>query len=65
MQVETIRWVGELGGHVELIDQTLLPVEFKYVQCRTVEDVWEAIKVLRIFGGRPAMVTGVEGLRDV
>jgi len=26
--------------------------------------VVEAIKLLRIFGGRPAMVTGVEGLRD-
>jgi alkylhydroperoxidase/carboxymuconolactone decarboxylase family protein YurZ len=26
--------------------------------------VVEAIKMLRIFGGRPAMVTGAEGLRD-
>jgi alkylhydroperoxidase/carboxymuconolactone decarboxylase family protein YurZ len=29
------------------------------------EQVVEAIKVLRIFAGRPAMVTAVEGLRDV
>ena len=28
------------------------------------EQVVEAIKLLRIFGGRPAMVTGAEGLRD-
>jgi alkylhydroperoxidase/carboxymuconolactone decarboxylase family protein YurZ len=28
------------------------------------EQVVEAIKVLRIFAGRPAMVTAVEGLRD-
>jgi alkylhydroperoxidase/carboxymuconolactone decarboxylase family protein YurZ len=28
------------------------------------EQVVEAIKLLRIFAGRPAMVTAVEGLRD-
>lgn len=28
------------------------------------EQVVEAIKLLRIFAGRPAMVTGAEGLRD-
>jgi alkylhydroperoxidase/carboxymuconolactone decarboxylase family protein YurZ len=30
----------------------------------TTEQVAEAIQVLRMFAGRPAMVTGVEGLRD-
>jgi alkylhydroperoxidase/carboxymuconolactone decarboxylase family protein YurZ len=30
----------------------------------TEQQVVEAIKVLRIFAGRPAMVTAVEGLRD-
>ena len=30
----------------------------------TEEQVVEAIQVLRIFAGRPAMVTAVEGLRD-
>jgi len=30
----------------------------------TEEQVVEAIRVLRIFAGRPAMVTAVEGLRD-
>ncbi|MBL7202427.1 MAG: carboxymuconolactone decarboxylase family protein [Anaerolineae bacterium] len=28
------------------------------------EQVVEAIKLLRIFGGRPAMATGAEGLRE-
>jgi alkylhydroperoxidase/carboxymuconolactone decarboxylase family protein YurZ len=28
------------------------------------EQIVEAIKLLRIFAGRPAMVTGAEGLRD-
>lgn len=30
----------------------------------TEAQVVEAIKLLRVFAGRPAMVTGVEGLRD-
>ena len=30
----------------------------------TEDQVVEAIKLLRMFGGRPAMVTGVEGLRE-
>lgn len=31
----------------------------------TADQIVEAIKILRMFGGRPAMVTGVEGLRDL
>ena len=30
----------------------------------TQEQVVEAVKMLRIYGGRPAMVTGAEALRD-
>ena len=31
----------------------------------TSEQITEAIQMLRIFGGRPAMVTGAEGLRNI
>ena len=31
----------------------------------TADQIVEAIKLLRMFGGRPAMVTGVEALRDL
>ena len=31
----------------------------------TADQIVETIKILRMFGGRPAMVTGVEGLRDL
>ena len=51
MPEQTVRWVGGLDGHMEIIDQTLLPVEFKVIPCRTVEEVWHAIKVLRVRGG--------------
>ena len=47
----TIAWVGgDVNGHIRLIDQTLLPGQLEYRECRTVEDVWEAIRSLRVRG---------------
>lgn len=45
-----MRWNGGTDGFLTLIDQTRLPVEFVEIECRTVEDVWEAIKMLRVRG---------------
>ncbi len=42
----TLRWQGGLDGSLILIDQTLLPVECKEIECRDVESVWEAIRSL-------------------
>jgi methylthioribose-1-phosphate isomerase len=68
MPVDTIRWVGGLDGLVELVDQTLLPEEFTYVECATPEQVWEAIRVLRVRGapaiGIAAAMGLVLGVRD-
>jgi methylthioribose-1-phosphate isomerase len=47
---ETLRWSGQTDGHLVLIDQTLLPVELAYVECRDIETAWEAIKSLRVRG---------------
>lgn len=47
MPIPTIQWHD---GEVKLIDQTLLPGELKHKYCKTVEEVWEAIKVLRVRG---------------
>jgi len=47
---DTFRWRGEVEGHLVLLDQTLLPGEVRLIECRTVEDVWEAIRRLRIRG---------------
>src|SRR3954471_1703815 len=68
----TIAWVGDTGGHVRLIDQTLLPTELTYRDCRTVEEIWEAIRSLRVRGA-PAIgiaaamgvVLGVRPARDL
>ena len=62
MPVETIRWSGGPDGCVELVDQTLLPIEFRYVQCRDVECVWEAIKTLRVRGAPAIGIAAAMGL---
>lgn len=67
----TMRWIGDSQGTLMLIDQTLLPGEFLEIECKTVEQVWEAIKMLRVRGA-PAIgcaaaygvVIGLQGLSD-
>ena len=60
--IETIRWVGETAGHLELIDQTLLPTEFVTVECRDVETAWEAIKMLRVRGAPAIGIAAAYGV---
>src|SRR5207248_525710 len=57
----TIEWVGDIDGFVRLIDQTLLPTRLEYRDCRTVEEVWEAIKVLRVRGAPAIGVAAAMG----
>lgn len=47
MPVETVRWSN---GLLYIIDQTLLPAEFREIQLASTEHVWEAIKALRVRG---------------
>jgi len=62
MPEQTVRWVGGLDGRMEIIDQTLLPLEFKILACRTVEEVWDAIKVLRVRGAPAIGVAAAMGV---
>jgi methylthioribose-1-phosphate isomerase len=58
----TIAWIGDTSGFVRLLDQTLLPVQTAYRDCRTVEEVWEAIKVLRVRGAPAIGVAAAMGV---
>jgi methylthioribose-1-phosphate isomerase len=58
----TIAWVGDTDGFVRLVDQTLLPTHLEYRDCRTVEQVWEAIKVLRVRGAPAIGVAAAMGV---
>ncbi len=46
--VAAVQWTGNESGSLRLIDQTLLPQELRVIECREVEGVWEAIKMLRV-----------------
>ena len=46
----TVAWVGGRDGFVRLIDQTLLPTELVARDCKTVPELWEAIRALRVRG---------------
>jgi methylthioribose-1-phosphate isomerase len=58
----TIEWVGDTDGHLRLLDQTLLPGRVEYRDCRTVEHVWEAVKVLRVRGAPAIGVAAAYGI---
>jgi len=58
---KTLEWIGSTTGHLSLIDQTLLPGEARYIDCRTVDAVWEAIRVLRVRGAPAIGVAAAYG----
>src|SRR4051795_11044114 len=58
----TIEWVGGVDGFVRIIDQTLLPTQLAYRDLRTVEEVWEAIKSLRVRGAPAIGVAAAMGV---
>lgn len=68
---ETLAWVGGLEGHVTMIEQTLLPLEERQLEVRTVDGMVDAIYRLAVRGA-PAigvaagygMVLGIRGEGD-
>ena len=53
---------ADVDGHLRLIDQTLLPVEFLEIDCRDVEAVWEAIRMLRVRGAPAIGIAAAYGV---
>ncbi|MEQ8768700.1 MAG: S-methyl-5-thioribose-1-phosphate isomerase [Planctomycetota bacterium] len=60
--VMTIAWKGELPGELVLLDQTKLPAEEVYLDCRTVEDVFGAIRRLSVRGAPAIGVAAAYGV---
>ncbi|MCG8586772.1 MAG: S-methyl-5-thioribose-1-phosphate isomerase [Pirellulales bacterium] len=60
--IETLRWVGDIDGHLVLIDQTRLPIELVEIECRDVESVFEAIRSLRVRGAPAIGIAAAYGL---
>lgn len=56
----TVAWTPV--GTVRLLDQTRLPTEEVYIECRTIEEVADAIRTMRVRGAPAIGVTAAMGL---
>lgn len=59
MPVDTI---AVEGRQVKIIDQTLLPTEMKYLEITSIEQMWEAIKMLRVRGAPAIGIAAAYGV---
>ena len=59
--LRTVR-LDEPGGAVVILDQTRLPGEETYVELRTPEQIWEAIRELKVRGAPAIGVTAAYGI---
>lgn len=51
IEIQVVTWIGDTEtGSLRIIDQTQLPEKLEYRDCHTVQDVWNAIKVLKVRG---------------
>ncbi|MGA1979971.1 MAG: S-methyl-5-thioribose-1-phosphate isomerase [Sedimentisphaerales bacterium] len=62
MIAAAVKWAGGVDGFLELIDQRRLPGEFVRLQCRDIEQLYEAIKTLTVRGAPAIGVAGAYGL---
>ncbi|OAI51620.1 S-methyl-5-thioribose-1-phosphate isomerase [Planctomyces sp. SCGC AG-212-M04] len=62
MAVRPIEWIGDETGHLRLLDQTKLPTEIAFIDCTTVPQVVEAIKMLRVRGAPAIGVSAAYGM---
>ncbi len=58
----TVGWVGDNDGFIRLIDQILLPGQFVWLDCRTLDVLWEAIRSLRVRGAPAIGVAAAYGM---
>ncbi|HNV86134.1 MAG TPA: S-methyl-5-thioribose-1-phosphate isomerase [Candidatus Omnitrophota bacterium] len=55
---ETLRWKK---NYLELLDQTKLPAKVIYLRCRTEDDVWRAIRTMKVRGAPAIGVAAAYG----
>ena len=62
MIAKALKWVGDVDGFLELVDQRLLPGEFAKLECRDTEQLYKAIKTLAVRGAPAIGVSAGYGL---
>ena len=61
--VDVLKWVGDSSsGYLRLLDQTMLPSDICYMDCKTPEQVWDAIKRLVVRGAPAIGVAAAYGM---
>ena len=60
----SLRWQDHAAGHLELLDQTLLPTRLEWIACRDVDTLVEAIKSLRVRGAPAIDIAGAYGRKQ-
>jgi len=59
---QTLEWIGGADGYLRLIDQTRLPSEMTFIDCRDVETVWRAVRSLVVRGAPAIGVSAAYGI---
>jgi len=59
---KTLDWIGDLTGHLRLLDQTRLPNEVVHLDCHKADDVWHAIHRLSVRGAPAIGVAAAYGV---
>jgi methylthioribose-1-phosphate isomerase len=62
MPKPTIEWRGGADGVARIIDQTLLPLEYRLIDIRTPDEMFDAIKRLQVRGAPAIGIAGAYGL---
>ncbi len=58
----SVQWIGDEQGFLKLLDQTRLPTEEVWIDCRDVATVWEAIVSLRVRGAPAIGIAAAYGV---
>ncbi len=61
-QVFSVQWSGDIQGNLELIDQTLLPMQLKVQSISTIGEAFEAIVMLRVRGAPAIGIAAAYGV---
>ena len=68
MRLKTIEWIANdadgrlVPGHIRMIDQTRLPEELVYLETADLQEIWDAIKQLKVRGAPAIGVAAAMGV---
>lgn len=68
--IRPIEWISDsddslVPGHIRMIDQTRLPTELVYLETTDLDEIWDAIKVLKVRGAPAIGVAAAMGVAAV